>query len=316
MSHCFSSVLIACLISLTVFGHPSQAQTRQWKSLNGDVTINGDLVASNETTAVVKRKGSGRLVAVELSELSAADREFVRERAAGKKPQETGDPKKLQTWTSRDGMKMQASVVAYGQKQYILGSTRGRVTINGKAFSNLDPLHQAIALKVLSKLESTPMDDEADLRRFVSLLLGKPKTYQLEGVLMELASGDQIAVPFFLFSDKDLVILKAGWESWQKAEEADRNREDLMMRSEARDYQQAYAQSQDYQQMEMLKLNMLAARTGLTSIWEVQLKPNPGVFGRPIAVMVPARNSQIATQMVLPNYPGYSLIGVRRASRR
>ncbi|MCD0458254.1 hypothetical protein [Roseiconus lacunae] len=312
---CFSFIGSLCIAMAT----SADAKPRTWSSLNGEVTLEGEMIASNDSTVILKRKRSGRLVAVELAELSAKDRAFVSAATTDASADENAQQSPMHTWTSRDGLKLKASIVAYGKKNYTLGKTRGVVTINGKAFSAMDPLHQAVALKVLSKLENQTFNDETDLKRFVSLLAGKPRTYPLEGVLMELASGDQIAVPFFMFSDQDLEVLKTGWESWQQAESSAQDRENLMLRSEAMDYQQSMTQSNeqqaDYQRMEMLKLNMLAARTGLTSIWEVQMKPNPGVYGRPFSVMVPADNSKIATQMVLPNYPGYSLIGVRKASR-
>ncbi|OYP30470.1 hypothetical protein CGZ80_22290 [Rhodopirellula sp. MGV] len=293
------------------------AKPRTWTIANGDVTIDGDFIAANETTAVLRRKGSGRLVAVELADLSREDRQVVQELVSDQKPlsQSPDDASQMQTWTSRDGMKIQARVVAYGKKDYTLSKMRGVVTINGKAFSALDSLHQLVVLKVLSKIEGIALEDEADLKRFVGTLSGQPKTYPLEGVLMELRTGDQIAVPFFMFSDSDLEILKTGWQDWQKSEGEAQSREDLLIRSEAMEYQRSVAQQAEYQRLEMLKLTMLAAQTGLTSIWEVQLKPNPGVYGRPISTMVYANDSKTATQMVLPNYPGYSLIGVRKASR-
>jgi hypothetical protein len=74
------------------------------------------------------------------------------------------------------------------------------------------------------------------------------------------------------------------------------------------------AEQQQRQQLEVLKFNMAAVRTGLTSIWEVRVAPNPGVYGRPTSVMVTARDSLTATQMVLPNYPGYFMVGVRKVS--
>ncbi|MCC9599086.1 hypothetical protein LOC67_00830 [Stieleria sp. JC731] len=318
------SLIAVCLVHFALVLSPAEAKPRLWTSVDGNVTIEGEFIASDETTAILKRKGSGRLVAVELSELSPKDREVIRE-LLNRDPSEVAivkdesqadkDAEHMQTWKSRDGMKIQARVISYGKKDYTLAKQRGVITINGKAFSALDSLHQHVALKVLSKIENTPLEDERDLKRFVGSLGGQPKTYPLEGVLMELASGDQIAVPFFMFSDSDLEILKTGWENWQQTDGAAKSREDLMMRSEAMDYQRSIAQQAEYQRMEMLKLNMLAAQTGLISIWEVQLKPNPAVYGRPVSVMVSAHDSNAATQMVLPNYPGYSLIGVRKASR-
>jgi len=290
------------------------AEPRTWTSAQGGLELRGEWIGANDTTVILKRQGSGRLAAVELAELSKEDQEYVRKQVAG---EATGvDDKDMQTWTSTNGLQIRGRVLAYGKQDYTIGKIRGVTTINGKAFSTMDPLHQRIALRVLSELEEMPIDSEADLSRFMKQLGGQPKTYPLEGVLMQLKSGDEIAVPFFLFSKQDLQVLQPGWESWKQVHESDieRERQDLMMRTEAMHYQQQQAAEAQRQQMEVLKLHMLAARTGLTSIWEVMMQPGPGVYGRPTSVMVTARNSQIATQMVLPNYPGYRLIGVRKAS--
>ncbi len=306
------SRFLFCLILYCTATPVVDAETRTWTSAEGGFELRGDLIAFNETTVILKRKGSGRLAAVELAELSQADREHVREQDS-----EAETDAEMQTWTSKEGLKMRARVLAYGQQDYTLGKSLGSVTINGKAFSRMDPLHQKIALRVLSEWEGVAMSDEADLSRFMNQRGGKEKTYPLEGVAMQLQSGDRIAVPFFLFSQQDLEALKPGWESWKqaRASEREREREDLMMRTEAMEYQRRMAADAERRQMEVLKLNMLAAGTGLTSFWEVMMRPGPGVYGRPITAVVTAPNSRVATEMVLPKYPGYTLIGVRKASR-
>ena len=304
----FFLLIVLCSVPMV------RGETRTWTSQKGGFTLHGDLIAFNDTTAILKRKGSGRLAAVDLAELSDQDREYVRKQASADDLKINNEDKQI--WTSKDGLKIRAKVIAYGTKDLTLRKTRGVATINGKAFSTLDPLHQEIALRVLSELEGTQLSDESDLSQFIKQLDGQSKTYPLEGVQMQLQSGDQIAVPFFLFRDADLNVLKVGWDAWKQAQdsEAARARENLLLQSDASHYQQSLASDAQRQQMEVLKLNMLAAGTGLTSIWEVGLKPGPGVYGRPTSVMVTAANSQVATQMVLPRYPGYQLIGVRKVS--
>ncbi|EKK00641.1 hypothetical protein RBSH_04088 [Rhodopirellula baltica SH28] len=306
-------LLLAAVLSTASF---ATAKPRTWTSADGAYKLEGELIGSNDTTAILKRRGSGRLAAVELKDLSEEDRDFVKKQTKDDSERESSGDIEMHTWTSRDGLKIRAKILAYGKKEYTLDRKLGAVTINGKAFSTFDPLHQKLILRVLSVLEKTPLEKESDLNKFVSLFAGQPKTYPLEGVLMELPSGDQIAVPFFMFGEEDLDVLQAGWENWQKyhSDEEARAREDLMMRSEASHYQQTMAQEQQRQQLEVLKFNMAAVRTGLTSVWEVQIAPNVGVYGRPTSVMVTARDSLTATQMVLPNYPGYSMIGVRKVS--
>lgn len=304
------------LVALMATTSAVSANQRTWTSANGAYKLDGEMIGFNETTVILKRRGSGRLAAIELKELSDEDQAFVKKRSDADSDQRSGGDLEMHTWTSRDGLKIRAKILSYGKKTYVLERKLGAVTIDGKAFSTFDPLHQRVILRVLSTIENTPMENEADLKKFAASLAGKPKSYPLEGVLIELESGDQIAVPFFMFSEKDLEVLQAGWENWKQYNEDEdaRAREDLMMRYEAANYQQSMAQQQQRQQMELLKFNMAAVRTGLTHVWEVQIRPNPGVYGRPTSVMVTARDSLTATQMVLPNYPGYSTIGVRKVS--
>jgi hypothetical protein len=189
----------------------------------------------------------------------------------------------------------------------------GHVHVNDKKFSTIDPLHQKIVLRILSELEQTKIEDAKQLEDWAKKQGGSAKTYPLEGVLLQLESGDEIGVPFFLFSPEELAILEPGWELWKERAESDeaRNRESFLVQSAAMAYQRDRAAKQ---QIEMLKLDMLGAMAGITAIWEVGLAPGPKTYGRPMSIMVTAQNSGIATQMALQRYPGYVLIGVRKAS--
>ena len=196
----------------------------------------------------------------------------------------------------------------------------GAVYIDGKKFAEIDPLHQKLLLKILSHLEKMTLENEKQLESWAKVLGAEPKSYSLEGVLMELENGDKIGVPFFLFSSQDLEVLQPGWELWQEknASQQAQERESFLMRAAAvayqRDRKQAQQQARQAQQIELLKLDMLAAATGVVDIWEVGLTPAVGTYGRPMTVMVPAMNSGIASSLALQKYPGYTIFGVRRAS--
>lgn len=304
------------LIALFLFTL-TPASARTWTSLKGDHTIEGEAIAFGKSTVIIKRVRSERLVAVEINELSEADQRFIERRRQQMAEEKSGDAESWQTWTSRKGFQIRGRVLAYGRGELTINVQRGVVTVNGKAFSSLDSLHQRVLLAVLSALEKQNFDDEKQLTRWARGLLGQPKSYTLEGVRMRLESGDEIAVPFFLFSDNDLEVLRPGWEAWLEAEdsEATRQREDFLMQQEAMYYQATRQQQQQHQQMEVLKLNMLGAIAGVTSIWKVGMRPRPGVWGRPMTVMVSAENSQIATQMALRQHPGYYVWAVAKSSR-
>ncbi|GAA4472334.1 SHD1 domain-containing protein [Novipirellula rosea] len=305
----FSTLLVlVCSWSMTA----ASVDAREWSSLDGQFKIDADVIAFNDSTVVLKRK-SGKLVAVELAELSQQDRDYVASKETRDAFRKSAD--QMQTWTSVDGMMIRGRVLAYGKKDLEVQRKKGNVLINGQPFSRIDPLHQKLVLKIISHLEGAKIQEESQLTAWAKkTLAAKPKTYPLEGVLMQLESGDEISVPFFLFDKTDLAVLQPGWEHWrsQTEDEAARERESLMVQTSAMQYQ---LEKQQNYQIERMKLDMLAAATGLTSIWEVMLEPRQGVYGRRTSVIVTARNSDIATHMVTARYPGYAVIGVRRANR-
>lgn len=70
------------------------------------------------------------------------------------------------------------------------------------------------------------------------------------------------------------------------------------------------------QQIEMLRLGLLAVGTGVTDLWEVGLVPRQGTYGRPTTVLVPAGNSRAATNIALQRNPGYVFSGIRKINQR
>ncbi len=299
----FALLMGLCLSSI--------ASARVWTSKDGSFQIEAEEIAFNETTVVLKRP-SGQLVAIELAQLAAADNEYIKSQEVKDAAKKSAD--EMQTWTGVDGVKVRGKVLAFGRQDLKVQRKLGKVNIDDKKFSTIDPLHQLLLLKILSNLEKTKFENEAQLETWAKGLGAAPKVYTLEGVLMELESGDKISVPFFLFSAEDLEILKPGWDSWLQSKESQeaQERESLLVRSAAMAYQRDRAATQ---QIEMMKLDMLAAATGIIAIWQVGLIPNQGVVGRPMSVLVPAQNSEFAATLALQNYPGYTVLGVRRASR-
>ncbi len=289
----------------------SAAHARIWSSTNGAYKLEAEVISFNDSTVVLKRP-NGDLVAVELKDLSKADQEYVRSKETVDAEHKSAE--EMQTWTGRDGMKFRGRVKAYGRKQVTVRRMARAVYINDTPFSKLDPIHQRLVLRILSEIEGLPLENEKQLDQWSRSIGPNGKSYMLEGVLLQLESGDEIGVPFSLFAPDEMAILEPGWELWKEREEseASREQESFLVRSAAMAYQQ---DRQSKQQIEMLKLEMLAAATGAIAIWQVGLAPAPGVYGRPISVMVPAQNSQIASQMALQRYPGSVLVGVRQASR-
>lgn len=287
------------------------AEPREWTSKNGHYHLEAEAIAFNDSTIVLKKK-NGDLVAVELKELSDSDQVYVKSKDAIEAAAKSAE--QMQTWTSKSGVKVRGRVLAYGRKTFNLRRQRGQVAIDGKLFSQLDDLHQLVVLKVLSKLEKQEIDTEKKLRDWGKELGTETKTYTLDGVMLQLESGDEIGVPFFMFSEDDLAVLEPGWNQWlaQHENEEQQEYESLMVRAQAMAYQQDRAAKR---QVEVMKLEMLGVVTGLTSIWEVGLVPRQGVYARPMVVMVSAQNSAAAEVIAVQKYPQYVIGGVRKASR-
>lgn len=303
-----SLMLLCTLVCATLAG---SAHARIWSSTTGAYELEAEVISFNDSIVVLKRAG-GELVAVELKDLSEADQEYVRSKEVVEAEHKAAD--EMQTWTGKEGMKFRARVKAYGRKQVNVHRMARAVYINDKPFSKLDAIHQKLVLRILSDLEGITLENEKQLDQWSRSIGPAGKSYMLEGVLLHLESGDEIGVPFSLFAPEEMAILEPGWELWKEREESDftRENESFLVRSAAMAYQH---DRQAKQQIEMLKLDMLAAATGAIAIWQVGLAPAPGVYGRPISVMVPAQNSEVASQLALQRYPGSVLVGVRRASR-
>jgi len=307
------SLSIAAFLCFCVLPYGSRnavAESRTWSSANGAYTLQAEVIAFNKNMVVLKKE-DGNLVAVDLSELSDEDRKYVESKEAA---DEKRSAEKMQTWTSIDGLKIQGRVIAYGKKKLPIQRKRGKVYVDEQEFSKLEPLRQKVILKVMSKIEKREIADEKQLTEWAKSLRAEAKVYPLEGVLLELESGDQIGVPFFMFRKEDLAVLEPGWRLWLEQHESEKLREQgsLMVRAQAQAYQ---ADRKSQRQIEMLKLELLATATGVTSVWQVGLIPARGNFGRALAVMVTARDSQTASFQALQRYPGYSIGGVRKVSR-
>lgn len=302
--HFYRSLLILAGLTLPL-------QAKIWTDASGHYQVDAEEIAFNDKTVVLK-KPSGELIAFTISDLSAKDQEYVRSKETADKLGKSAD--QMQTWTAKDGLKVRARVLAYGRSELKLQRKLGKVTINDKPFSTYDPIHQKLILKVVSHLGQVKLEDEKGIDEWGKQLGGEPRTYKLEGVRMQLESGDEIPVPFFLFAPEELAILEPGWNRWKEEKRSDEEREheSFLMQSSAMAYQQ---DRQHQRQVEMVKLELLAAATGLISIWEIRLVPKPGVYAVPMHVIVPGLNSQVAVNLALSKYPGYVVGGIRRANR-
>lgn len=286
---------------------------RTWTDATGKYTIEADLIAFDDDQVILQRKSDGALGSVELGKLCSDDQAYCGGKEAADAAAGVIDAP--QTWTLKSGLQVPGRLVDYVRREVTMQRRRGKVYVNDRQFDNLPDVYKKIAPKVVGYYEKNRVDDEKKLTSWLVRRKGQPVTYTVDGVILELPSGDEYAVPFFLFSEQDLEVLRPGWEEWLAAAGEYDSQQDRSF--ELQSLAAAYKQdSEQRQQIARLQLGMQAVEAGMTSFWEVTLYPGPGVPGPPLWVLSPGRDSRTAGQGALARNPGYTLGPVRRVSRR
>ena len=300
--------LLHCLLGTAILATAALATTaREWTDSTGHYKINADLIAFNEERVVIQREDK-ELASVPIEQLSEQDREFLKSKEAEGIANRTTDA--MQTWTLADGIKVVGRVVDYARREVTLQRRRGKIYVNDRHIENLPEIYQRMIPKIVAHFENIRPDN---LEAWLVRQKGQPRTFTVEGVILELENGDEYAVPFFFFSEKDLALLKPGWNRWLEAhtneDYVQRDDEAFLLQSLA---SAAHRDREVDRQIALMQLNMQAALVGLTSFWEVTLYPSRGNFGPPLWVVIPARDSLQATRNALQQKPGYVAGPVRR----
>jgi len=300
---------LALTLSLLV---PAVAAARTWTDATGRYTIDAELVAFDDDQVVLQRDSDGALGSVELEKLSDSDRNYVASEDALEKA--NGLIGAQQVWTLKNGLHVPGRLVDYVRKDVTVQRRRGNVYVNDRVLGNLPEIYQQIVPRIVGHFEQYQVDDERTLTAWLVNRKGRPQSYTVDGVVLELASGDEYAAPFFLFSDEDLQVLQPGWEEWLAAAGRYDTQQDRSF--ELQSLAAAYKQdAEQKQQIARLQLGMQAIDAGVTSLWEVTLYPGADVAGPPLWVLAPGRDSRVAGQAALARNPGYNLGPVRRVSR-
>ncbi len=301
--------LVVTLITLSLVCH---AEARTWKSASGNYTIEADLVAFTEEKVILQREDK-QLASVEIKQLSNADQTYLASDEARIKTEELHNGK--QTWTTKGGVTIIGKVVNFVSKDVTITRRRGNLYVNDRKFSNLPRVYQLIVPKIVGHYENNLVDDEKKLESWLIRQEGGPLvSYKVDGVKLEFENGDMYGIPFFLLKDEDARILKATWDEWTDKDTSYGERSSIAgeLRSLAAARQQDAAVDR---QIAQLQLGMQAVDAGVTSLWEVTLYPAAGNYGSPLWVVVPGRDSRVATNNALSRNPGYLAGPVRRVSR-
>lgn len=283
---------------------------RTWTDSTGHYSVEADLIAFNDSTVVLQR-ADHELVAVPIEKLSAADQEYLKSKEASELATQTADAE--QTWTMVDGSKVVGRVVDFARRDMTVQRRRGRIYVNDRRFENLPEIYQRMVPKIVAHFEKLQVADESGLNSWLIRQRGQPRTFTLEGVVLELENGDEYGFPFFFFTPEDLRILKPGWDEWLAAhEDYDRRDDQAFLLQSAAAARQRDAEVQ--REIALMQLNLQAVQAGLTAVWEVTLYPAAGTTGPPIWVAEFGRNSAQAIENALRSHPGYVAGPVRRVS--
>jgi hypothetical protein len=286
-------------------------QAREWTDPSGKYAIEAELFAFDEDRVVLQRADKD-LGMLRIEDLSEQDREYLKSKDA--EGINNKNLKQTQTWTTTSGLKLVGRVVDYARGDLVIQRRRGRTYVNDRRLDRLPQLYQQLLPKVIQHFEEVEIPDNRALQNWVRSLGGQPRTFQVEGVILEMEDGDEYAIPFFVFAEQDRKVLKPGWSSWRAVQDDYEQRADHAFRLEA--LAAAYFRNQEMKrQIALANLNLQAIRAGLTSAWEVTLHPVPGNPSPSRWVVSLGRNSAQATAAALQNNPGFVAGPVRRISR-
>jgi hypothetical protein len=174
---------IAVLLSSAVIYLSTTAQARIWTDATGQYTLEAELIAVGEDVVVLKREDH-ELVAFPLDRLSDADREFLKSKEAVEVANKTAQSP--QTWTLRDGAELKGRLVDYAKRDVTIQRRRGRIYVNDRALDNLPEFYRELLPKIVAHVEGLPRADRRAFQEWAVQQRGEPKTYHLEGVVLEL----------------------------------------------------------------------------------------------------------------------------------
>lgn len=304
--------LAASLFILGVFS--IDAHAREWTDSSGHYTIEAELIGFSDGVVVLKREDH-ELVAIPMEVLSREDQEFLKSEDALEVNRKHAEG--MQTWTLKDGTELVGRVVDYSHREVTLQRRRGRIYVNDRNFDNLPTFYQTIIPQMVAETEDLRRSDRRALESWLVRQRAQPRSFMVDGVVLEVENGDEYVVPFSLFSEEDQSVLLPGWKDWLAA--TNESQWDLQASHAFLLKSLAAARHQDNlvnRQIAELKLQLHAVQAGLTSLWEVTLYPTTGQSGPPLWVVVPGRDSRQASATAMEKYPGHAVGPVRRLTRR
>ncbi len=284
------------------------AFAREWTDESGHYKLFADIVAYSDKT-VVLRKPNSDLVAVSIDKLSNADRDFLSKASLD----QTARPSHI--WKLKSGLNLQGRMDGFCIHDVVIERRMGRVYVNSRRYDKMPGVYRAIIPKIVEHFTGEKVEGENGLKAWVKALKNEPRTFKCSGVMIELDDDDLYCAPFFIFTEEVVEMLKPGWERWLAAKQdyEKKEQESFLAHAQAEAYQRQQAQAKQIQQ---LQLNIQAYDAGVFDLWEVAMYPPTGQYGRPLSVVVPARNNVQAAELAKRQNPRYVVGPMRVVPRR
>lgn len=188
---------------------------RMWTDASGMYHQEADLVEFDGQTVVLK-KAEGTLVVVPLEQLSQHDQEFLKSKQA--KNEIAGAASKDQTWTLVDGKNFSGKLEKFGKKDLVISRKLGELYVNGKPFDGLPPMRQYIVPLIVGHEEGKTVKTAGQIADVIAARKGADLVYPVTGAVFEIESGETVAVPIWLLSDKDRKVIEPQWNAWLDAD--------------------------------------------------------------------------------------------------
>src|SRR5215475_772559 len=179
---------ITCFVAVSI---AADVEARLWTDSTGKYTLEAKLIMFNDKSVVLQREDH-ELVAIPIEKLSDKDREFLKSKDAVDAVKAAAEG--MQTWTLRDGAKIVGRIVDYAARDVTLQRRRGRIYVNDRVLDNLPKFYQQLIPKFVAESENLQRSDRASLEAWLVRQRGEPRTFHLDGVILETENGDEYGV--------------------------------------------------------------------------------------------------------------------------
>jgi len=298
-------------VDLIQLSEADQALVRS--KMETSVKTSGPTKSNNPFTPLAETAGVAELSPKPLTEITP---DTTGTASSLKHPSATGAGE----WPLIDGQRIGGDFLGFDLKPLSIKRALSEVYVGGVLFSQLDPVYQHILPMVIAHLEKAKIEDVRDIEKWLVKSGPGPWTYKIEAVMVETPSRGSVAIPTFLLEKSSLDSIAVPLRRWREAlasevSEEERNiyfdRERFMTQASMA---ARVADSSVEQQARYMRLELLAAASGATDLWNVSLTPNSG-YGYPYYVIVPGQNSDAARVAALQRYPNYTVGGIARHTR-